>query len=429
MKKVVCFYVFLLITSICVSQNAPIDFESSGQGANWTWTTFENDTNPLLEIVANPDPSGINTSATVARFTALETGAPFAGVESMRGEDIGTFTLSSDNAIVRIMVYKTVISNVGIKYSTNEGASTGEMLISNTSINQWEELTFDFTSVINEPSSTDINQIVVFPDFQDRMSDNVIYFDNISYTEQTNDNPVVLPVDFENETLTYDFLGFEGADSALEANPDPSDENPSATVMRSVKTEGAQFFAGTLLDIDEPIDFSESEIISINSYSPKSNIPVRLALENQTTGNQIFVDVNTTIADKWETLSFDFTGIIDPNIDYNRVVVFFEFIVDLPGDGSTYFYDDIQVGTPLSISDQNIDAIHSYPNPVDQVWTIQANEQIKQISMYNLLGQKVVDTFPNLLEYILDVSQLKSGTYLVTIRTNTRNETLKIVKI
>ena len=36
-------------------QNIPIDFEQGGHGLNWTWTTFENDTNPALEIVPNPD--------------------------------------------------------------------------------------------------------------------------------------------------------------------------------------------------------------------------------------------------------------------------------------------------------------------------------------------------------------------------------------
>ena len=66
------------------AQNVPIDFEVGGNGLNWTWTTFENDTNPPLEIVANPDPSGINTSATVAKFTALQAGAAWAGCASPR---------------------------------------------------------------------------------------------------------------------------------------------------------------------------------------------------------------------------------------------------------------------------------------------------------------------------------------------------------
>lgn len=173
----------LLITSLLVGQNGPIDFEAGGFGADWTWTVFENDTNPPLEIIANPDPTGINTSATVAKFTALQSGMPFAGVESMHGADIGTFSLNPNNAFVTIKVWKSVISDVGIKYATNPGASTGEIKIPNTLVNEWESITFDFTGVINEPSSTDIDQIIIFPDFNARTSDEIIYFDDISFSD------------------------------------------------------------------------------------------------------------------------------------------------------------------------------------------------------------------------------------------------------
>ena len=107
MNKTYFLLASLVFVNIALSQNAPIDFETDGYGADWTWTVFENDTNPPLEIVTNPDPSGINTSETVAKFTALQLGQPFAGVESLHGSDIGTFNLTASNALVNIMVYKT----------------------------------------------------------------------------------------------------------------------------------------------------------------------------------------------------------------------------------------------------------------------------------------------------------------------------------
>ena len=87
--KTIYTLVLLSLTIFPFAQNVPIDFELGGNGLNWTWTTFENDTNPALEIVANPDSSGINTSATVAKFTALQSGQHWAGCESMHGSDIG----------------------------------------------------------------------------------------------------------------------------------------------------------------------------------------------------------------------------------------------------------------------------------------------------------------------------------------------------
>ena len=104
--RTLCTFLFSSVATFCMSQNVPIDFEQGGFGATWTWTTFENDDNPPLEIVANPDPTGINTSSSVAKFTARQGGQPWAGFESMHGSDIGSFSLDSTNCIIKIMVWK-----------------------------------------------------------------------------------------------------------------------------------------------------------------------------------------------------------------------------------------------------------------------------------------------------------------------------------
>ena len=178
--KTIYTLVLISLTIFPFAQNVPIDFELGGNGLNWTWTTFENDTNPTLEIVENPDPSGINTSATVAKFTALQAGEPWAGCESMHGSDIGSFSFNNSNCTVSIMVWKSVISDVGIKFVDATSAAQPEIKIANTLINQWEKITFDFSSRIGVfPITKD--QIVIFPDFDlgGRSQDNIIYFDNV----------------------------------------------------------------------------------------------------------------------------------------------------------------------------------------------------------------------------------------------------------
>ena len=174
------------LTIFSFAQHVPIDFELGGNGLNWTWTTFENNTNPTLEIVANPDPSGLNTSATVAKFTALQAGEPWAGCESMHGSDIGSFSFNNSNCTMSIMVWKSVISDVGIKFVDATSAAQPEIKIANTLVNQWEKITFDFSSRIGVfPITKD--QIVIFPDFDlgGRSQDNIIYFDNV-YGTSTN---------------------------------------------------------------------------------------------------------------------------------------------------------------------------------------------------------------------------------------------------
>lgn len=163
----------------------PIDFEDNGYGASWTWNVFENDSNPALEFVANPDATGANTSAKVAKITALQAGQPWVGTETAHGEMGITWDIDASNSVVRIMVYKSVISDVGIKLVTPSGGAQAEIKVANTKINEWEELAFDFSALIGSglDGSTGLDQVVVFPDFDlgGRTADNVVYFDNITF--------------------------------------------------------------------------------------------------------------------------------------------------------------------------------------------------------------------------------------------------------
>jgi hypothetical protein len=98
----------------------------------------------------------------------LVAGAWYTGFETAHASGtngIGTFTLNETNSTIKVMVYKDVISKVGIKFARPDGGSTGEISVTNTKINEWEELTFNFAGKIGEGVSTGIDQIIVFPDF------------------------------------------------------------------------------------------------------------------------------------------------------------------------------------------------------------------------------------------------------------------------
>tara|TARA_B100000795_G_scaffold194102_1_gene148354 strand:- start:11104 stop:12681 length:1578 start_codon:yes stop_codon:yes gene_type:complete len=313
----------------------PIDFESQTIDYASASTSFGGATTSLID---NPDPSGINTSATVAQFfkepgaevyagSILELGAPIDFT------DFQGFTIKTWSPAAGLTVKLKLENGTDPNISAEIDAIT-------TTANAWEEVNFDFTGLTEQEYS----KVVIFFDFGNPGTGTTFYFDDIEQSVgiDTGDG-IALPIDFELPAASYTFLGFEGADSTIEMNPDMSGENTSNTVMQTIKTEGSVFYAGTFIDVDTAVDFSDTGKIAITTWSPKSNIPVRVAIENQNTGNQIFLDVNTTVANTWETLVFDFEALIDSSVDYNRIVIFFEFVVDLAGDGSTYYFDDIEL--------------------------------------------------------------------------------------
>ncbi len=173
----------LLAMNLFAQSTHTIDFEPAGVGADWEWTVGENLDNPPLEFIANPVGGGINTSPTVVKFTARATGNPWALCYTS-GD--GEFTFDATNAMISIMVYKTGISNVALKF---EGFSAAkEIQIPNTLTNQWEELFFDFSEVIGST----YNKIVIIPDFtfDPRPGDVIVYFDNV----QVPDGVIVGPL-------------------------------------------------------------------------------------------------------------------------------------------------------------------------------------------------------------------------------------------
>lgn len=153
---------------------AIIDYETIGN--NWTWTMFSNGNNApnLYSTASNPNKSGINASNNVAKLTVNSNADRWAGMWS---DNIQAITLSADNCIVKVQVYKNVLSNFGIKL---EGANNLELekLITNTKTNEWEELRFDFSQHIGST----VTRLVVLPDFPAvRTAGSINHWDNISF--------------------------------------------------------------------------------------------------------------------------------------------------------------------------------------------------------------------------------------------------------
>ncbi|WP_299255104.1 fibronectin type III domain-containing protein [uncultured Lacinutrix sp.] len=83
----------------------------------------------------------------------------------------------------------------------------------------------------------------------------------------------------------------------------------------------------------------------------------------------------------------------------------------------------------LSTSDFDSKSIFSYyPNPVKNTLTLNAQQAITNVSVFNMLGQQVIRNAPNAVTKTLDMSNLQSGAYFVQVTVGTSVETVRIIK-
>jgi hypothetical protein len=155
----------------------PITFETVG--VNYFFGSFGGGQQFTKE--ANPNPSGINTSATVGRFR--------------RGWDAWSGTYSPLNApldfatghIVKVWVYTPDAVNIGKKLNVELESGTinngiAVLKVPLTKSGEWEELVFDFSTISAIPANAKFNQLVL------RFNDGVngdfatIYVDNFRFT-------------------------------------------------------------------------------------------------------------------------------------------------------------------------------------------------------------------------------------------------------
>jgi hypothetical protein len=188
--------------NLVVDSTVGIDFEGT-ESEQAMWEAFENGDSPALEFVANPDMVG-NTSATVAKLTladAADNNGMWAGAVT---RTVQPFALNSTNSTVKVWVYKSKISPVGIKFEKCVGSACGAhapRFEKNTKINEGEALTIDFSAYFGLPENDAINGIAIYPDNEDGRDENIVYFDNITLS---GDAVVVPPVAGAPTTLTTD---------------------------------------------------------------------------------------------------------------------------------------------------------------------------------------------------------------------------------
>lgn len=100
-----------------------------------------------------------------------------------------------------------------------------------------------------------------------------------------------------------------------------------------------------------------------------------------------------------------------------------------PIGGGTLFVDNVYFST-TALSNQSFDIakISMYPNPTSNMLTISSANKMDTISVYNVVGQEVMNVNVNADNTVLNVSGLQDGIYLVNVTSEGKVTTSKFIK-
>jgi hypothetical protein len=166
---------------------------------NTVWRYFPADDSGAFELVDNPDKSGINSSNKVGKAVEKATGEqPWQGMFT----DLDAYVDISVTKKIKMKVWSPKIVPIAMKLERplkpGGAPQSGDNIVTNTKINQWEELTWDFgtTPVVTDGQYA---RITLIWDISSVPSSDVIYyFDDIKLEGgdcgevSSTDNPVLI---------------------------------------------------------------------------------------------------------------------------------------------------------------------------------------------------------------------------------------------
>jgi len=405
MKKQILFaFLSILLSGFCVGQtstnlpltqvNLPVTFDDPA--VNYNLVDFGGN---ISSIVADPVVPSNNVCKVIKTNTAVSwagttIGGP-AGLATAIPFAVGSTTMTmrvySPDAGIPIRMKVEVVGDQTKSVETD--ALT-------TVANAWETLTFNFanpasgTAAINYSYTYKV--LSVFFNFGTTgaaAGTKTYYCDDITFGAAP--TQIDLPVTFDDPNVNYNLLDFGGNASSIVTDPVVS----TNMVCKVIKPNTAETWAGTTIGgttgFATAIPFAVgSTTMTMRVYSPDAGIPVRMKVEDPNDPTKsVETQVNTTVANAWETLSFNFanqasgTAPINYSYTYKKLSVFFNFGSTGATAGTNYRQLQNATGTYTGPLATNVDTISKIPNLI--AGTISATQKIVSGNTPDLLNGTV----------------------------------------
>lgn len=458
MKKITFTLILLLVYISGFSQVTNYNFTFESGTTLGTWNYFENGTNTKgVSFVNNPNPGGVNTSNTVAKFTAADDGGEWSGCESLYGT-LGKWKFDGANpTTVTIDVYKSTFTPVYIKFTSTNKSGQGTTFIGNkvpSAINQWVTLTFvvDFSEAListgngtggggidNADNNIGNNQIVFHLDKDaNRMADQDIYFDNIKFTATKMADPITPPDPIKPPMVKAPVPPTRIATDVISIYSDKYTNLSGtkigknwgeATVASDILVENdltkqlLQFnYQGIVLE--NSIDLTGFEKLHIDFYKT-DQAQIKLSILHVGGGDITkLLSISNSGWNSFDIPLSDFSGLNLSKVHQLK-------LEGAPTQGNTtvffdnlYFYKGINLGLPSN----RFSGVKLYPNPAKSTLIIEAVSKIVNVKILTVYGQELLSINPETNTSILNIDNLSKGTYMLRTTFDDKVTISKFVK-
>jgi hypothetical protein len=316
-----------------------------------TMNLFSQGTMGSLAIVANPDSSVANPSPYVCKMVIGGTGRdPWAGWYAPATVNV------TENKYIHVKVWKTRISRVAFKLENGTSANTGDVFpmgdTVNSTVNQWEELVFDYSAFTGT-----YEQIVFIPDFERPKvtvtEPQTVYFDDIYLNNDptVGSAPVQMIEDFSTIEMNIMLNGAEDLSTLTPfvANPYPTGINLSNNVCALFRDKDGVPWDGFWGHVYPPVDVTNNHYVHVKVWKTRIS-PVFFKLEGGPNGTSERESMYPqTKTNEWEDMVWDYT-------DFSGAYPIIAFMPDKAEpvgltEDITMYFDDIRVNnSPVSFT-------------------------------------------------------------------------------
>jgi beta-glucanase (GH16 family) len=391
-------------------------------GGNFTGITGNSNINKITALPVDGTPAKMYVDY-VRIYQKGDAGEQFFGPSTIVDNEVpATFTVSkgavSPNS-VELLLNATDNSGSVIYYVTYGGTTISVKGISGV------QTTCIITGL---NSTTDYIFSVVAKDANGNVAANNPQ--TISATTGISYNGVVA-LDFETvgQDWTWTSFGNGGNAGSLYSvinNPDPSGINTSAHCAGYTINTGAMSWAGLFSDNIGSITFTQDNCkVKVMVYK---DFISNFDLKFENGGSSFEKLLPNSLINQWEELTFDLSANIGSTMTRLTIIP----------DNSTArsaqricYWDNISFNSNTLNALNNVlnDEVKIFPNPVRNYLHIKTESVITEIVLRNLVGQTVKIIASNSLDKFLDLTDIQSGNYVLTLKlANGQQLTQKLVK-